>query len=508
MRGRPGALAACAPILSRCLHGGARRRRRRPSRRATGRRGSPVASTRVPVGSAALRIGSAGFGVCAVPVGDGVPSLRCYDDFRRRRSTRGFTIVPEDGQDDAGDDRGWQRVRTSPRYHDHLRLSRDRPGGRARSGRPARRRGPGDPAGMEPVPRPGAGASPGGRPRAGDPQRPRLLGRPDHPRRSRRPRLDRPGDPPRIGRRPEALRRLAGGGRRNVPGGPSRRAFRPGRRVGSPLLPWPEACSSWPSTRWPSGRSSDLRREHAARRPPRQPDGRARRAARASWTSLGWPWPWIPATPTSRAGVAARPSPPVRCWPRPTSTTTTAGRIPTNRPARARSTGQPGASHSTRSVTPGRSCWNASGTSARIESRYRPGVSSHRRHRSDPPEAMPIVRPRSSAIVPACAVTGRSSADDEVPWQGHADTNRRRSRSAIPQSASEWISGAAQAGCAPIRQGRDCHRVIASSTGVRCWRRRSRGRGGGRRAGRGHRGRGPTTSSSAGSSGARASRGR
>src|SRR5262249_24451036 len=60
------------------------RRDGRGARRVARRRGVTVASTRVPDRSGALKIGSAALGVYAGPLGDGVRSPRCYDDFPRR----------------------------------------------------------------------------------------------------------------------------------------------------------------------------------------------------------------------------------------------------------------------------------------------------------------------------------------------------------------------------------------------------------------------------------------
>ena len=371
-RVRRAALAACArSFLDVCTAGargdGDRRVERRSPR-------DPGGLDRVPVGSTSLRSGSAGFGVCAVPVGDGVPSLRCYDDFPRR--------LPQEVRDRLEDGRRlcrrrsrWHRVRTIPWHHDHLRLPRDRPGGRARARRPARSRGPRDPAGMEPVPRPGAW-SVNRRPTAG--------WRSTAPhgcwggRTIRARRVDLGSTDPEVHRASvddlRALRRLAAGGRGDLPGGASRRTVRPVRPRRIVDRRWPEACSSWASTRCRRIERPDLRREHAARRPPRQPDGRARRAARASWTIPGWPWPSIPAMPTSAPASRRRPSRPGRSSRRPTCTTTTAGRMPTNPPAAARSIGPAGASHSTRSVTPDRSCWSVSGPSADESALHRPDV--------------------------------------------------------------------------------------------------------------------------------------
>ncbi len=72
-------------------------------------------------------------------------------------------------------------------------------------------------------------------------------------------------------------------------------------------------------------------------------------------------WRSIQATQTSRPAPRWKPTPPDRGLPPPTSTTTTAVRIPTSPPAPARSTGASGIKHSMTWVTPGQSCSSASG---------------------------------------------------------------------------------------------------------------------------------------------------
>ena len=107
-----------------------------------------------------------------------------------------------------------------------------------------------------------------------------------------------PVDPSPVGGRPEAVRGLAGSGGRNAPGGSSRGSLTAGR-CGEPT------CQSGLRPARAGGacrgkRCHHLRREHAAGRSSRQPDGRTVRPARASSTTRGSPWRWTPDTPTSR----------------------------------------------------------------------------------------------------------------------------------------------------------------------------------------------------------------
>ena len=172
--------------------------------------------------------------------------------------------------------------RTAARHHDHLRLPRigledelDLASGSApRCWRSCRT------GGLCRIPRLSVRPWPIA---AVDPQRPWLLGRPDHPRHTGRPGRHRSSRAPRIGGRSEALRRLAGRGRRHLPGGPSRRPVGPAE-LGTPArLPGSRPARTGRPCHGKQGRR--LRREHAAGRPPRQPDGRAVRARFASSTS-------------------------------------------------------------------------------------------------------------------------------------------------------------------------------------------------------------------------------
>ena len=92
-----------------------------------------------------------------------------------------------------------------------------------------------------------------------------------------------------------------------------------------------------------------LRREHAARRPPREPDGRPRRPRRRDRPPGDRPGPRHRPRPHRRDRPQPRPSTPAPGSGPRTSTTTTAARTPTSPPARVRSTGTTGSRPSTRS---------------------------------------------------------------------------------------------------------------------------------------------------------------
>ena len=185
-----------------------------------------------------------------------------------------------------------------------------RPRCRARPGRPARRRRPGDPAGMEPVSRSrrwsvGSAADRG------------LSIHSAHGcwggRTIRAARVDLGSTDPAIHRESvDDLKRCVdwlGRRGRDLPGGPSRRPVRsrPTGPIGARR--WRGACSSWPST--PAGASRPICVENMP--PGVYPGSRMAELAELlrELDHPGWPWPSIPATPTSAPASRRRPSRPV-----------------------------------------------------------------------------------------------------------------------------------------------------------------------------------------------------
>ena len=213
-----------------------------------------------------------------------------------------------------------------------------------------------------------------------------------------------------------------------------------GRR--SPRLPWRGACSSWPST--PADRACPLRREHAARGPPRQPDGRPLRPRRRAGPPRAGPGPRHRPRPHRRDRRSPRRSPPAVSSGPPTSTTTTAAKTPTSPPASARSTGTrwsealdaigyrgPIMLECIRHIRRNPQCLDLPPDDAR--SAHRSGPSTRRRSRPEAPPDEELV-PRIGRCRSGCEQRARCDSADTnstVDWAGRPARLGGRPRAAI-----------------------------------------------------------------------------